>query len=117
MFFHHVCGQLSVCQYVTVCDCTSVCEWEVYGVEIALMELDVVHNRQDITSERGLKERDREEKRRGKKKYQHGRRAGCNIFMSHDIKNPSTENILWYIYTLVYTCCIKMTAVYPSEMS
>ncbi len=96
MVFHHVCGQLSVCQYVTVCDCTSVCEWEVYGVEIALMELDVVHNRQDITSERRLKERDREEKRkrRGKKKYQHGRRGGSNIFMSHDIKNPSIGNIL-----------------------
>lgn len=47
-------------QYVTVCDCRSVCKWEVCGVEMALMELDVVHNRQDITSER---ERAREEKK------------------------------------------------------
>ena len=57
MVFHCVRGEMSVCQYVTVCDCMSVCKWEVCGVEMALMELDVVHNRQDITSERGLKER------------------------------------------------------------
>lgn len=58
-WFFTVCGEMSVCQYVTVCDCMSVREWEVCGVKMALMELDVVHNRQDITSERGLKERTR----------------------------------------------------------
>ncbi len=41
---HHEFGELSVCQYVTVCDRMSVRKWEVYGVEIALMELDEVHN-------------------------------------------------------------------------
>lgn len=59
MVFDCVCGEMSVYQYVMVCGCMSVCEWEVCGVEMALMELDVVHNRQDITSETGLKERKR----------------------------------------------------------
>lgn len=57
MTFHCVPVEMSVCQYVTVCDCMSVCKWEVCGVEMALMELDVVHNRQDISPERELKER------------------------------------------------------------
>lgn len=61
---------MCLCQNVTLCDCMSVRKWEVCGVEMALMELDVVHNRQDITSERGLKERRRQsgkeiEKRKG----------------------------------------------------
>lgn len=41
----------------------SVRKWEKCGVEMALMELDVVHNRQDIISKRGLKGRKRQRKR------------------------------------------------------
>lgn len=54
-WFFTLCREMSVWQYVTVCDCMSMHKWEVCGVEMALMELDVVHNRQDITSERGLR--------------------------------------------------------------
>lgn len=56
MVFPTVCEEMSVCQYVTLCDCMSARKWEVCGVKMALMELDVVHNRQDITSERELNE-------------------------------------------------------------
>lgn len=66
----------SVCQYVTACDCMSVREWEVCGVKMALMELDAVHNRQDMTSERGLREKKKKRKRRGRGKR--GRHAAFN---------------------------------------
>lgn len=55
-----VCGEMSVSQYVTACDCMSVSERKVCGVKVVLMELDVVHNRQDISTER--------ERRRARKK-------------------------------------------------
>lgn len=61
-----------VCQYVTVCDCMSVREWEVCGVEMALMELDVVHNRQDISSETET-EREKETERKREKRWRQGR--------------------------------------------
>lgn len=51
--------------YVTVCDCVSGRKWEVCGVEMALMELDVVHNRQDFTSDRGLEKRERDGEKKG----------------------------------------------------
>ena len=52
-WFFRLCSETSVCvcQYVTLCDCMTVAKWEVCGVEMALMELELVHNRQDISSE------------------------------------------------------------------
>lgn len=111
MVFHCVRGEMSVCQYVTVCDCMSVCKWKVCGVEMALMELDVVHNRQDITSERGLKERKRERRRgrEGEKKA-----TWPNVIISHD-KKKNPRYTVQISQTLVHTRCIKAKSCFSNN--
>lgn len=53
-------GRMSVCQHVTVCGFVSAAKQEVCGVKVAFRKLDVVHYRQDFTSKRRLKIKDKE---------------------------------------------------------
>lgn len=59
----------TVCS-LPMCACMSVWKWEVCSVEMLLMELEVVHNRRDIISERAEGENETEGKMGKEKRKQ-----------------------------------------------